>query len=133
MSKSATSHPEVLQGPLAPEELRKINAYWRASLYLCAGMIYLRDNPLLKEPLQFAHIKKRLLGHWGSDPGQCLTWVHLNRMIKKDRLNMIYISGPGHGAPAMLANAYLGGIDLTFSGLEIQASAFRSGFRRSGM
>jgi xylulose-5-phosphate/fructose-6-phosphate phosphoketolase len=97
------------KGPLGPEELRKIDAYWRASLYLCVGMIYLKDNPLLREPLKMEHIKKRLLGHWGSDPGQTLTWVHLNRLINKEDLNMIYISGPGHGSPAVLSNAYLEG------------------------
>jgi xylulose-5-phosphate/fructose-6-phosphate phosphoketolase len=86
-----------------------MDAYWRASLYLCAGMIFLQDNPLLKESLKMEHIKKRLLGHWGSDPGQAFTWVHLNRLIKKYDLNMIYISGPGHGAPASLSNAYLEG------------------------
>jgi len=97
------------QTPLNDEELRKIDAYWRASLYLCVGMIYLRDNPLLRKPLKLEHVKKRLLGHWGSDPGQCLVWVHLNRMIRQNDLNMIYISGPGHGSPSMLSNAYLEG------------------------
>ncbi|MGA7930208.1 MAG: phosphoketolase family protein [Candidatus Sulfotelmatobacter sp.] len=99
---------EVL-APLAPEELRKIHAYWRACNYLSAGMIYLRANPLLREPLKPEHIKNRLLGHWGSDPGQSLVWVHLNRLIRKYDLNVIYISGPGHGAPATLANCYLEG------------------------
>src|SRR6202789_4181525 len=91
------------------EELRKIDAYWRACNYLCAGMIYLRENPLLRQPLQAEHFKNRLLGHWGSDPGQSFTWVHLNRVIKKYDLDMIYISGPGHGAPAVISNAYLEG------------------------
>src|SRR6266851_2231845 len=95
--------------PLSPEELTKIDAYWRAGNYLSAGMIYLRANPLLREPLKPEHIKNRLLGHWGSDPGQSLIWVHLNRLIKKYDLNVIYISGPGHGAPATLANCYLEG------------------------
>jgi len=112
MAGTQESEKNVPEGPLSAEELRKIDAYWRASLYLCAGMIYLKDNPLLKEPLKFEHIKKRLLGHWGSDPGQSLVWVHLNRMIKKHALNMIYVSGPGHGSPAMLSNGYLEG---TFS------------------
>ncbi|ADV81322.1 phosphoketolase family protein [Terriglobus saanensis] len=94
---------------LNPEELRKMNAYWRACNYLAAGMIYLRANPLLREPLKPEHIKNRLLGHWGSDPGQSFTWVHLNRLIKKYDLNVIYVSGPGHGAPATLANSYLEG------------------------
>lgn len=95
--------------PLSTEELRKMHAYWSACNYLCVGMLYLRDNPLLKESLKVEHIKHRLLGHWGSDPGQTFTWVHLNRLIKKYDLNMIYISGPGHGAPATLSNAYLEG------------------------
>src|ERR1017187_6845925 len=94
---------------LTAEELRKIDAYWKACNYLSAGMIYLRDNPLLKEPLRPEHIKNRLLGHWGSDPGQTFTWVHLNRVIRKYDLDMIYLSGPGHGAPAVISNCYLEG------------------------
>ncbi|MGB7864724.1 MAG: phosphoketolase, partial [Candidatus Sulfotelmatobacter sp.] len=94
---------------LSVEELRKMDAYWRACNYLSAGMIYLRSNPLLREPLQPEHIKNRLLGHWGSDPGQSFVWIHLNRLIKKYDLNVMYISGPGHGAPATLANCYLEG------------------------
>jgi len=97
---------------LAASELEKLDAYWRASNYLCAGMIYLHDNPLLREPLQPEHFKKRLLGHWGSDPGQTFVWAHLNRVIKKFDLNIIYVSGPGHGAPAMISNSYL---ERTFS------------------
>ena len=100
----------TVQGtPLSMDELRKIDAYWQASLYLCLGMLYLRDNPLLREPLKLEHIKPRLLGHWGSDPGQCLTYIHFNRLINKYDLNAIYISGPGHGAPAVLSQAYLEG------------------------
>jgi xylulose-5-phosphate/fructose-6-phosphate phosphoketolase len=95
--------------PLSTEELRTTDAYWRACNYLSAGMIYLRENPLLREPLQAGHIKRRLLGHWGSDPGQSLIWVHLNRLIRKYDLNVMYIAGPGHGAPATLANCYLEG------------------------
>jgi xylulose-5-phosphate/fructose-6-phosphate phosphoketolase len=91
------------------DELRKVDAYWRACNYLCLGMLYLCENPLLREPLKVEHLKKRLIGHWGSDPGQSFIWVHLNRLIKKYDLNMIYIAGPGHGAPATLANAYLEG------------------------
>jgi xylulose-5-phosphate/fructose-6-phosphate phosphoketolase len=94
---------------LRADELHQIDAYWRACNYLCAGMIYLRNNPLLKEPLRPEHIKNRLLGHWGSDPGQTFVWVHLNRVIRKFDLDMIYISGPGHGAPAMISNCYLEG------------------------
>src|SRR6202162_1931685 len=97
------------QQTLSADELRKMDAYWRACNYLCAGMIYLRDNPLLRKPLRPEHFKNRLLGHWGSDPGQTFTWVHLNRVIRKFDLNMIYISGPGHGAPAVISNCYLEG------------------------
>src|SRR5215813_4564370 len=95
--------------PLSPKELENIDAYWRASLYLCLGMLYLKDNPLLREPLALEHTKDRLLGHWGSDSGQAFTYVHFNRLINKYDLNAIFISGPGHGAPAVLSNAYLEG------------------------
>ncbi len=95
---------------LSAEELRKIDAYWRACNYLCVGMLYLLENPLLREPLKPEHIKNRLLGHWGSDPGQTFIWVHLNRLIKKYDLDLIYLSGPGHGAPATLSNSYLEGV-----------------------
>ncbi len=95
---------------LSDDEQRKMDAYWRACNYLCAGMLYLRENPLLREPLKPEHIKNRLLGHWGSDPGQTFVWVHLNRLIKKYDLDLIYISGPGHGAPATLSNSYLEGV-----------------------
>src|SRR6202790_1496315 len=94
---------------LTTEELRNMHAYWRACNYLCAGMIYLRANPLLREPLRAEHFKNRLLGHWGSDPGQTFIWGHLNVLIRKFDLVMIYISGPGHGAPAMISNCYLEG------------------------
>jgi xylulose-5-phosphate/fructose-6-phosphate phosphoketolase len=96
-------------GPLTPEALMRMDAWWRASLYLCAGMLYLRDNPLLKVPLRIEHIKKRLLGHWGSDPGQTLIWTHLNRLIQSRDLDVIFLSGPGHGAPAVLSQAWLEG------------------------
>ncbi len=94
---------------LTPEELRKIHAYWRACNYLAIGMIYLRDNPLLKEALKPEHIKQRLLGHWGSSPALSFTYIHLNRLIKKYDLNAIYIAGPGHGAPGVLGPVYLEG------------------------
>ena len=96
--------------PLNPDELSQIDAYWRACNYLCVGMIYLKQNPLLRRPLDPGDIKRRLLGHWGSDPGQTFIWVHLNRLIKKHDLNVLYVSGPGHGAPATLANSYLEGV-----------------------
>ena len=89
----------VMPVSLSTRQIELIDAYWRACNYLAVGMIYLRDNPLLREPLLPEHIKSRLLGHWGSDPGQTFIWVHLNRLIRKYDLDMIYISGPGHGAP----------------------------------
>ncbi|MEO6203049.1 MAG: phosphoketolase family protein, partial [Nitrospirales bacterium] len=91
------------------EELQRIDAYWRATNYLSVGQIYLHDNPLLKNPLTLDHIKLRLLGHWGTTPGLNFLYVHLNRMIKKHDLNMIYIAGPGHGGPGLVANTYLEG------------------------
>ncbi|MBD0303331.1 MAG: phosphoketolase family protein [Tolypothrix sp. T3-bin4] len=95
--------------PLTDEELRKINAYWRAANYLSVGQIYLLDNPLLKEPLKQEHVKPRLLGHWGTTPGLNFIYAHLNRVIKKNDLNTIYIAGPGHGGPGLVANTYLEG------------------------
>ena len=94
---------------LSPELLNKINAYWRAANYLSVGQIYLYDNPLLKVPLTLEHIKPRLLGHWGTTPGLNFIYVHLNRIIKKYDLNMIYVTGPGHGGPGLVANTYLEG------------------------
>ncbi len=94
---------------LKDAELRSINAYWRACNYLAAGMIYLQDNPLLREPLQPKHIKHRLLGHWGSSPGLSFIYIHLNRLIKRYDLNAIFLAGPGHGAPGVLAPTYLEG------------------------
>ncbi|MGF1577835.1 MAG: phosphoketolase [Gemmataceae bacterium] len=96
-------------GPLSTEELRKMDAYWRATNYLSVGQIYLYDNPLLREPLIKEHIKPRLLGHWGTTPGLNFLYVHLNRVITKYDLNMIYITGPGHGGPGLVANVYLEG------------------------
>ena len=96
--------------PLAADELQTLDAYWRACNYLAAGMIYLRDNPLLREPLRPEHIKKRLLGHWGSSPGLSFTYVHLNRLIRKYDLDAIFLAGPGHGAPGVLAPVYLEGV-----------------------
>ena len=94
---------------LNPEELKKIDAYWRACNYLAIGMIYLRDNPLLKEPLKAEHIKHRLLGHWGASPALSFTYIHLNRLIEKYDLNSIFVAGPGHGAPGVLGPVYLEG------------------------
>ena len=98
--------------PLSPSELASIDAYWRAANYLSAGQIFLCDNPLLKVPLELKHVKQLLLGHWGTAPGQNFVYAHLDRAIKLNDLNMIYISGPGHGGPAVVSNVYLEG---TFS------------------
>jgi len=95
--------------PLSREELRKMDAYWRAANYVSVGQIYLYANPLLREPLKLDHIKPRLLGHWGTTPGLNFIYVHFNRLIKKHDLNVIYVCGPGHGGPGMVANTYLEG------------------------
>ncbi|MGH8761802.1 MAG: phosphoketolase family protein [Nitrosospira sp.] len=100
---------ETGNAPLSSDELRKMHAYWRAANYLSVGQIYLLDNPLLREPLTSAHVKPRLLGHWGTTPGLNFIYAHLNRVIKKYDLNMLYIAGPGHGGPAMVANTWLEG------------------------
>jgi xylulose-5-phosphate/fructose-6-phosphate phosphoketolase len=94
---------------LAPELLTQMNAYWRAANYLSVGQLYLRNNPLLKEPLKLEHVKNMLLGHWGTTPGQNFIYTHLNRIIKQYDLNMVYVSGPGHGGPAVVAGTYLEG------------------------
>jgi xylulose-5-phosphate/fructose-6-phosphate phosphoketolase len=99
----------TVSNTLSSELLKKIDAYWRAANYLSVGQLYLRDNPLLKEPLQLAHVKNMLLGHWGTTPGQNFIYTHLNRVINRFHLNMIYISGPGHGGPAVVAGTYLEG------------------------
>ena len=94
---------------LSPELIKKMNAYWRAANYLSVGQIYLYDNPLLKIPLKIEHVKPRLLGHWGTTPGLNFVYVHLNRIINKHDLNVIYVTGPGHGGPGLVANTYLEG------------------------
>ena len=94
---------------LTPELLHRMDAYWRAANYLAVGQIYLYDNPLLKRPLALGDVKHMLLGHWGTTPGQNFIYVHLNRIIKKYDLDMIYVSGLGHGGPAVVANTYLEG------------------------
>src|SRR6188472_4246315 len=97
------------EGPLTPDELRLIDAYWRAANYLSVGQIYLLDNPLLREPLRAEHVKPRLLGHFGTTPGLNFIYAHLNREITARDVSMIYITGPGHGGPGLVANAYLEG------------------------
>ncbi|WVR09261.1 hypothetical protein IAU60_006326 [Kwoniella sp. DSM 27419] len=110
LSPFGTARSTVNGSPLSQEELRKTDAYMRASLYLCLGMLYLQKNPLLKEPLTKDHLKSRLLGHWGSDAGQIFAYIHLNRLIKKYNLDALFVSGPGHGAPAVLSQSYLEGV-----------------------
>jgi xylulose-5-phosphate/fructose-6-phosphate phosphoketolase len=112
--------------PLNAEDLRKIHAYWRACNYLSLGMIYLQDNPLLREPLKAEHIKNRLLGHWGASPGLSFVYIHLNRLIKKQDLDMIFLAGPGHGAPGVLGPVYLEG---TYSEIYTDKSEDTAGLR----
>jgi xylulose-5-phosphate/fructose-6-phosphate phosphoketolase len=100
---------ELMEQTLAPQMLQKIDAYWRAANFLSVGQIYLYDNPLLRQPLKAEHVKPMLLGHWGTTPGQNFIYAHLNRVIKKYDLDMIYVSGPGHGGPAVVGNTYLEG------------------------
>src|SRR5207249_198242 len=95
--------------PLSAGELRHIDAWWRAANYLSVGQIFLLDNPLLRQPLRAEHVKRRLLGHWGTTPGLNLLYVHLNRAIGARDLSAIYVTGPGHGGPGLVANAYLEG------------------------
>src|SRR5215472_13109284 len=109
LSAYGPARSTVQGSPLSSEEARKIHAYWRACNYLSLGMIYLQDNALLKEPLKPEHIKNRLLGHWGASPGLAFAYIHLNRVIKKFDLDMIFMAGPGHGAPGILGPCYLEG------------------------
>src|SRR6202451_2613988 len=101
--------PVEAKNPLSYEELCKMHAYWRAANYLSVGQIYLLKNPLLREPLKLEHIKPRLLGHWGTTPGLNFIYLHFNRLIKKLDLNVVYIAGPGHGGPGLVANTFLEG------------------------
>src|SRR3569833_529858 len=99
----------IEENHLSQEAVTQIDAYWRAANFLLVGQLYLRDNPLLKKPLEMAHVKAMQLGHWGTTPGQNFIYAHLNRIIKQHDLDMLYISGPGHGGPAVVANSYLEG------------------------
>jgi xylulose-5-phosphate/fructose-6-phosphate phosphoketolase len=116
-----------MKDPLSPEQLQRMNAWWRAANYLSVGQIYLYDNPLLKEPLSLHHVKPRLLGHWGTTPGLNFIYVHLNRAIKERDLNMIYVCGPGHGGPGLVANTYLEG---TYSEYYPDVSRDEGGMKR---
>src|SRR6201993_810394 len=109
LSAEGKARSTVAGAPLRPDELSRIDAYWRACKYLALGMIYLQANPLLREPLKPEHIKSRLLGHWGSSPGLAFIYTHLSRLIKRDDLEMIFLAGPGHGAPGVLGPIYLEG------------------------
>ena len=115
------------QHPLSKTDLERIDAYWRAANYLSVGQIYLMDNPLLTEPLRPEHIKPRLLGHWGTTPGLNLIYAHANRVIRNWDLNMIYVTGPGHGGPGIVANTYLEG---TYSELYPNISQDAAGMQR---
>src|SRR5689334_6286074 len=101
--------PQRTGQPLSDDELRQLDAYWRAANYLAVGQIYLMDNPLLSQPLKPEHLKPRLLGHWGTTPGLNFVFAHLDRIINGRDEDVIYIAGPGHGGPAAVANAYLEG------------------------
>jgi xylulose-5-phosphate/fructose-6-phosphate phosphoketolase len=125
LKKETVQAPSHLSPPV-PDEFGQLDAYWRACNFLAAGMIYLRDNPLLREPLQPDHIKQRLLGHWGSSPGLSFVYVHMNRLIKRYDLNAIFLAGPGHGAPGVLAPVYLEG---TYSEIYTEKSETENGMR----
>ena len=127
ISAYGPARSSVSGSPLEPQELQRMQRYWNATLYLSAGMIYLRDNPLLREPLKPEHVKRRLLGHWGSDPGMSLVYIHLNRLIKKYDLDVIFLAGPGHGAPALISNVYLEG---AYSEIYSEVSEDADGMRR---
>ena len=127
------------QRALGLDELRRMDAYWRAANYLSVGQIYLYDNPLLREPLTLAHVKPLVVGHWGTTPGQNFIYVHLNRVIKKYDLNMFYVAGPGHGGPAIVGQTYLEGtrsevypnVTQNEAGLKscLRSSPFRGAFQ----
>jgi xylulose-5-phosphate/fructose-6-phosphate phosphoketolase len=123
----SSAKPHQSKQPLSEEELRKMHAYWRAANYLSVGQIYLYANPLLQEPLRREHVKPRLLGHWGTTPGLNFIYVHFNRLIKKYDLNVVYVAGPGHGGPGLVANTYLEG---TYSEVYPHISQTVDGIRR---
>ena len=126
LSAEGIARSTVAGAPLGAGELNRIDAFWRACKYLALGMIYLQANPLLREPLKPEHIKSRLLGHWGSSPGLAFLYTHLSRLIKRDDLEMIFLAGPGHGAPGVLAPIYLEG---TYSEIYPEKSQDEKGLR----
>ena len=124
---TGSAKPHESKRPLSEEEIRKMHAYWRGANYLSVGQIYLYANPLLQEPLKLEHVKPRLLGHWGTTPGLNFIYVHFNRLIKKFDLNVIYVTGPGHGGPGLVANTYL---ESTYSEIYPHISQTVDGMRR---
>ncbi|MBA3625924.1 MAG: phosphoketolase, partial [Methylibium sp.] len=122
-----TTPTETPNGPLTADLLRRLDAYWRAANYLSVGQIYLLANPLLQEPLTLAHVKPRLLGHWGTTPGLNFVYVHLNRIIRQYDLDMIDVTGPGHGGPGLVANCWLEG---TYSEVYPNISQDEAGMQR---
>src|SRR5579884_1981563 len=119
--------PRDIPRTLDPAQLELMHRYWQAANYLTIGQIYLQENPLLREPLRSEHIKPRLLGHWGTSPGLSFIYVHLNRLIREQDANVIYLTGPGHGGPALVANVYLEG---TYSEIYPEVTASIDGMRR---
>src|SRR5687768_7758778 len=123
--------PEIATKPLDEQQLERMHRYWQATNYLTIGQIYLQENPLLREPLRPEHIKPRLLGHWGTSPGLNLIYVHLNRLITERDADVIYLAGPGHGGPAIVANVYLEGTDSeVYPEIGPDADGMRQLFRR---
>src|SRR5215212_3140196 len=127
MSDAAHSSTATAEPHLSADELAGIDAYWRAANYLSVGQIYLLDNPLLREPLRLEHVKPRLLGHWGTTPGLNFVYAHMNRIIRRDELNAIYVTGPGHGGPGLVANTYLEG---TYSELYPSVTQDEAGMKK---
>ncbi|HEX7624390.1 MAG TPA: acetate/propionate family kinase, partial [Anaeromyxobacteraceae bacterium] len=131
LSAFGTARSTVEGSPLAPEEVRQLDAFWRACKYLAAGMIYLRDNPLLREPLRPEHIKNRLLGHWGASPALSFVYTHLNRLIRARDLDVIFLAGPGHGAPGVMGPVYLeGAYSEVYPDCSLDEEGLRRLFRR---
>ncbi|MFL5769951.1 MAG: phosphoketolase, partial [Chloroflexota bacterium] len=124
---TATTGAPPTSGPLSRDEARLIDAYWRAANYLSVGQIYLLDNPLLREPLRAEHTKPRLLGHWGTTPGLNFLYAHMNRAIRARDLDAIFVTGPGHGGPGLVANTYLEG---TYSEFYPDIARDEDGLRR---
>ncbi|HET8660545.1 MAG TPA: phosphoketolase, partial [Micromonosporaceae bacterium] len=121
----------VTRAPLGADELARVDAYWRAANYLSVGQIYLLDNPLLREPLRPEHIKRRLLGHWGTTPGLNLIYTHLNRVIAARGRDLLYVTGPGHGGPGLLANVWLEGtLSQVYPHLDRDATGMARLFRQ---